>query len=657
MGRQLTIFAREWPSEPTKVLVDIPERFERLMRFLRGKPLVVDYETSGLAWFKDAHAVGVGLATWDGNGNLWNAYVPFRHATGEAQLDIGVIGSGLKALLEDPTTLKVAHNIKFEDHMSRREGWRIQGPRYDTMVAARLYDENRVAYLDTRAEQDLRYPDARKWSQALDTVILDLAKANGLGVKAYKAKYGYSEIPIGLATVYCGTDTDQTGGLCQFYERWGLSGKYARIWPTEMRLTEILCSMEENGLPIDAAYLQGVRSQVQQAKTEVEAAIQDALGGYAINLGSDADVRHLLADVMGYRWDKYTDGNKLAVDREVLSAFADASLFCRLLLQWRDAEKLETTYTGTILEMLDKRGMLHGDLKSVGTTTGRLSCEKPNYQNFPGDDDARAVRYSGKKVEDGGVDPWSIRRAFPVRQKGWVRVFLDYSQIELRVLAYYSRDPVMVDAYLKGEDIHARTAKEVGGILGREVPRRNAKVVNFGISYCLSEQGLARDAKISLEDATAFMRAFEERYRGISQFRENLWAQARRQHNVWHNIFGRTRRVPDLQSSEFWRRRRAERQMIGSAVQGTAAELTKESLVRLDDWIRESGVPALLTNTVHDEVQIDCPRECLPLVVAEAKKRMEAFPEFHPIPIIVDASWSDQTWADKRKYKEESGHG
>jgi DNA polymerase-1 len=689
MGIQTTPFGREWPNEPNKILVNTPERFETLVRFLTGRTLVVDYETSGVEWFKSAEAVGAGLASWDDQGRLWNAYVPFRHRTGEQQLDIQVIGPAIKRLLEDPRTLKVAHNIKFEDHFSRREGWRIQGPRYDTMVAARLYDENRAAYLDIRAEQDLQDPDARKWSTALDELIRDLAKANKLGVKAYKSRFGYSELPIAFTALYCGSDTDQTGRLFQHYERWGLSGRYSRIWPTEMRLTEILCSMEENGLPIDIGYLQGVKAQVQQAKASYEAQLQQALGGHMINPGSDDEVRNLLLNVIGLQWEKRTqtseadfrryqqaarrlqegsisqeefapfanfyEREKKAVDREVLETFAEGNYVCQLLLKWRDAEKIATTYTDSILAMLDPRGYLHGDLKQVGTNTGRLSCEKPNYQNFPSDDDERARVFSGKKVEDGGIDPWSIRRAFPMRGPGWVRVFLDYSQIELRVLAFYSKDPVMVDAYLKGEDIHARTAKEVGAILGRECPRRVAKVVNFGLSYCLSEKGLSSQAKIPYEEAQAFLAAFFQRYRGVAGFREDLWAQARRQGNAWNNIFGRTRRLDDLRSHEFWRRKRAERQMIGSAIQGTAAELTKESLVRVDDWIKASGIPALVCNTVHDEIQIDCPRECLPLVVAEAKKRMEAFPEFQPIPIIVDADWSDQTWADKREFEVANG--
>ena len=659
------------------------------MRFLAGKPLVLDYETSGLEWFRAAEAVGVGLASWDEQGRLWNAYVPFRHRTSEPQLDISVIGPAIGRLLADSYTLKIAHNIKFEDHFSRREGWSLEGPRYDTMVAARLFDENRSGALDARAEQDLGDTQARYWSSILDETVRELARQNKLGIKAYKAKYGYSEIPTQLAALYCGTDTDQTGRLYARYEQWGLSSVYSRIWSTEMKLTRILCSMEEHGLPINVAYLDGVQQSVVAAKKQLEAALQMQLGGKMINPGSDDEVRHLLLNVIGLQWDKRTKVSeadyrrhqqalrllqqgrlsqddyapfaqyteKKAVDREVLETFAETNYVCRLLLAWRDADKLATTYTASILGMCDARGYVHGDLKQVGTNTGRLSCEKPNYHNFPSDDDERALQYSGKKLSAGGVDPWSIRRAFGMRAPNWVRIFLDYSQIELRVLAKYSGDPIMVDAYLKDEDIHDRTAAEVGHILGKECSRRVAKVVNFGLSYGLSEKGLSSQAKIPLEEAFVFLQAFFQRYSGVAAFRETLWDQARKQQCHWRNLFGRSRRLPDLVSAEFFRRKKAERQMMGSAIQGTAAELTKESLVRIDEWFRECRIPALIVNTVHDEIQIDCPRECLPLVVSGARERMEAFSEFAPIPIRVSADWTDSTWADKRKFKAEVKHG
>lgn len=176
-------------------------------------------------------------------------------------------------------------------------------------------------------------------------------------------------------------------------------------------------------------------------------------------------------------------------------------------------------------------------------------------------------------------------------------------------------------------------------------------------SYCMSEKGVAANTKIPVEEAALFLQAFFQRYGGISSFRQELWAKARREGCQWSNIFGRTRRLPNLVADEFWMRKRAERQMIGSAIQGTAAELTKESLVRIADWLAAEKIPALLVNTVHDEIQLDTPRECLSQVVKGCKRLMEAFPEFHPIPIIAEPAVSFTNWAEKVAYQEESANG
>ena len=651
---QIQLFTEPLPQEPNKVVVDTPERFERLANFLNTrKAISIDYETSGLAWFKNAHAIGMGLGAWDDQGRLWNAYVPFRHRTTDRQLDLRSIGPAIQRWLGDPSVLKIGHNIKFEDHFSRREGWTIAGPRYDTMIAGRLYNENYPAELEFRAERDLGIKDARRWQSRVHASLADLVSQNRMKKKEYLNQFGYSEIPVPICGPYCCTDTDHAGMLYQFYESKGLSSRYSRIWATEMELTRILCDMEENGLPVNEAYLRNVKAQVSVAKNQLEGEIQHALGGHMVNPGSDDEVRNLLYNVLGLRWTKETDSGQLAVDHDVLESFAETNRVCHLMLQWRDAEKISSTYTDSILRQCDSRGLLHCDFKSVGTNTGRLSCEKPNFHNFSNDDELRALIYSGKKLEDGGIDPWSVRRAFEMRAPGWARLLLDYSQIELRALAFYSKDPIMVQAYLNDEDIHERTRKEVSAILGRETERRIAKIVNFGLSYGLSEEGLSRQAKIPLEEAQVFMDAFFKRYVGITKFRLELCAQARRQRNQWTNIFGRTRRIPDLQAPEFWKQRSGERRMIGSAIQGTAAELTKESLVRIDRRLKQLGIPILLTNTVHDEIQIDTPKEYLRVVINECKPLMEDYPEFLPIPIKASVDWADTNWAEKRKWKNE----
>jgi len=657
MALQLSAFPATYPDDPAKQLITTVARFEQLIRWLQTrKAIVVDFETSGLAWFKHAQIVGVGLASWDDSGHIWNAYIPVRHRTAGPQLSMSVVGPAVQKLLADPTTLKVGHNIKFEDHFARKEGWQILGPRYDTMVGARLYDDNeRFLKLEKRAETDLGIKDAMRWNHLLNEEIHRLARANRMGIEDYKFKYGYSEVDPNLCGIYCCTDTSHTAQLHDLYERWGVSTHFSRIWQTEMRLTSVLCDMEQVGMLIDTEYLTGVRAQVRQAKEVLEKQLIEAMGGYRFNVASDDELRSTLWHVLGFRWDKKTQGDQYSVDSEVLESFADSSLVCRLILDWRNADKIDTTYTTSILEKLDDKNYLHGDLKQVGTSTGRLASANPNLQNFVADDDDRALAATGKRLKEGGRDPWSIRRAFVVADQGrWARVICDYAQIELKVLAHYSKDPIMCEAFIKGEDIHDRTAAEVGQLLGRECPRRVAKVVAFGLSYGMSEKGLATQAKISEDDAASFLGAFFQRYKGIPAFRNELYAQARRDQCQWRNLFGRVRRIPDLKAPEFWKARRAERQLIGSAIQGTAAELTKESLVRISDFFSAEKLPAFLVTTIHDEIQVDTPRECLPEVVKAVKRLMENFPEFAPIPITAEASVTWTNWADKRPYKEET---
>lgn len=642
----------EHVADPQRRVVDDSATFERLIAWLRTRrAIVVDYETSGLAWFRHARICGVGLGSWDDLGRFFAAYVPIRHRTTQPQLDAQIVLPAVGALLGDERITKVGHNLKFEDHMGRVDGISIRGPRYDTQVAAHLYDENRPTQLERRAFDDLQDKQAFHYSKQVTEQIAGFARANAMSREEYRTVYGYSELDTQFCGRYCCTDVIHTGALYSRYEQWGVSRHFGELCNTEMRLTEVLCDMECTGLPVNVEYLAGLKQTVGATKKMIEQRLWTATGGYEINPGSDNEVRALLVDVLRLGLTKMTDKEQYAVDHEVLEQFAPHSDVCQLLLHWREADKLDTTYTSSILKRLDHRNYLFADLKQCGTTTGRLSCENPNFQNFPSDSNARAIAHTGKKLKEGGIDPWSIRRAFPMRGPEWSRVFLDYSQIELRVLAYYSRDPIMVDAFLRGEDVHERTAQEVGAILGEKPERRVAKIVNFGLSYGMSASGLSKQAKISFDAAETFLAAFFARYRGVATYRKELVAMAQRNGDQWRNIFGRRRRIKGLSSQEPREVAASDRQMIASAIQGTAAELTKASLVRIYDWLRQANVPAMLCNTVHDEIQIDVPHEYVPVVVRECKALMEAYPQFAPIPILVDAEVSTQTWADKEAYE------
>jgi DNA polymerase I-like protein with 3'-5' exonuclease and polymerase domains len=923
-------------GSPDKEIVWRMDQVGPMVRFLQASPILIfDFETSGLAYFRDAAACGIALAGVDQEGQRRSYYVPFRHATIFRQLPIEVVSQGVAPLLADPNKLKIAHHIKFDEHMARREGWRVEGKRYDTMIAAHIADENKPIGLKSRAMSDLHRNDADYWEGRVDAEVRQLAKKEGLGIAAYREKYGYSQVPLPIVGPYACLDVELTHELYKLYEKNGLSSFYGPIFSTESKLTGILCEMEEEGLPIDVPYVQKLRENLVAVQAQLLDSIFRIIPGKRFNLASDQELRDFLTCDLRLPLHKLTEKEQLAVDAEVLEEFSAAHPAISFILQWREAEKIRNTYTTSILSRLDRNNILHPDYQQVGTVTGRLACKSPNFQNQVRDDDDRAKKHSGKGLKEGGVDPWSVRRAYVNRGPGWVRLFFDYclhpstlvetvagkralgdlkprdrvftcrnmeissgevsravrigklpaykinfdngesviasvdhewpvaiikgqqfyqikrktenlqegqwvlsakltekgciyddrvssieyvglqemfaitvepdhnyilgcgvvtcnSQIELRVLAHYSQDPTLVEAYLTGEDIHSRTSMEV---FGNKSSRQLAKILNFGLciaggqkvltrqdglvpieqvqdrhflwdgvdwvrhaglvcrgekgvvtyedltatpehlvflkggrsipigclassissgrlalgavgedpvkyfaaygphwyaiensgcescmscspclktavvydlldagprnrftvegkivsnSYCMSAIGYSRNAKIPQEEAEKHMAQFFARYSGIKPFREKLWAEVQSQRGYFQNIFGRPRRVIGILSPGRQAVSRARRQIISTLIQGTAAELTKESLCRIHDFLRAENIPAKIVATVHDEIQIDCPVGSLSRVARETKRLMEDFSQFAPIPILVDGQYSTQSWSDKQ---------
>lgn len=645
MPIQLEAFSLVPPPPPGMTIVRTSDAFDEMMRFLEASPaFAYDTETSGLAWWAHARACGCSFAAREGD-RIRSFYVPFAHHTGEQQLELRAIRDRIKVLLANDQRLKIGHHLKFDEHISRKEGWNIGDNRYDTMLAARLYDENKYAALKTRAALDLGHTNAHENEMQLDQEVKRIAKLNKIGIEAYKAKCGYSEVSINLCGVYACHDALYTLELYEFYERWGVSRNYSRIWKTEMALTKVLCDMEEYGMPVDRQYLETLRDSTGGIMASLTDQAKHLLGPDAFNLGSDDELRYFLMDKLKLPLWRRTKKKQISVERDVLEEFAvsDPSGIIKLIMKWRDVEKIHSTYTTSILEKLDANDILHGSFNQVGTNTGRMSSSDPNLQNFSTDDDDRALEMTGKKIKDGGKDPWSVRRAFVVRGPRVPRIIIDYSQIELRVLAYYSGDPIMREVYRQGGDIHKRTAEEVG------VDRRTAKVINFGLSYCLTAQGLARQVKMDVKDAEQFMARFFQRYHGIASFREYFWSKVRSQGGQFSNLFGRVRHVPEILSFQNWERSRAERQAIGTLIQGTAAELTKESLVRIHRWLKAEKIPAQLVSTVHDELWIDTDVSRFADVAMGAKRLMEDFPDFDPVPITVSGFYTTTNWAEKKE--------
>lgn len=659
---QLSAFGYGVPDDPLKQLVTTGGQFEAMIRQLESKPLrIFDHETSGTAWYKHSRSCGLALGCHNDRGQVQSWYVPYRHDTGESQLDIERISPTIQRLFADPYATWVAHNFKFDEHFNRKEGWFINGQRYCTQMGARLWNENDPLALKHRAVSDLARPYADEWDEKVQGEVVRLGKSRGLRKKAYLYGYGYSEIQVDLLGHYACYDIDFTAGLHGLYEGWGLSSNFSRIWNTEMQMLEVLCDIEEWGLPVDVPYLEQLRTVLLQRMERLNYLAAQHLGLHMFDLGNDDQLREFLYEKLRLPWAKKTKGgDKLSVDQEVLGWFLDRHPVMPIIKEYREAQKIVTTWTTSILEMLDANHILHGQFKSDGTTTGRLSSGGGvNLQNFAHDDDDRSEANQG-------VDPWSIRRAFVMREvqrqgasmrERLVRLYYDYSQVELRMIAWYTGDPIMVQTYIEDGDIHLRTQHEIGQVLGRgPIKRRPAKVINFGLSYGLSAIGLSRQAKISESDANKFMNAFLNRYFQVVKYREWFWHRCRAQGCQFTNYYGRPRRLPELALSKEhketrWRRRSAERRSFGSLIQGTAADLMKESMVRLHSWIKANNLPLWLAGNEHDSVWIDGPKALVREVDPQIRAIMQDAPQFAPIPIVVDGQISETNWCEKRELK------
>lgn len=649
MYYQTRAFSTVQQVDPFHRVVRTVDELGQAIRFLSAQPLVaVDTETSGLAWMRHARPCGISMSAWGEHGRPQCFYFPYAHQTGERQLPREAVVQACGQVLHNPNITKVLHHLKFDEHQLHKDGLKIIGPRRDTMIEAHLWDENSKVGLKERAATDLNDPRAHAFESILDREVTRLAKEARMGKNEFRDRYGYARVDTALCGTYAAWDVDFTLRLAAFYDSHGVRQFYKGVYDTEMDLTRVLFDMEEIGVPVDADYFRRLGATLQTEMEVLKRKMRDMLGDSEFNPGSDDEVIHVLTRRLGLKLTKLTEKGRIAVDKEVLEEFDEVPL-CVLIQEYRDAAKIHGTYAVGLVERLGDDGLLHGDYQQVGTNTGRLSCKDPNMQNLVGDSDKRALAATGKKVEDGGKDPWSIKRGFINRPGGYVSGYFDYSQIELRVLAAYSRDRLMVDAYANDEDVHSLTAMQVFGAKDK-ASRKKAKTINFGLMYMMGPGGYSRKAKVTFDQAKLDMARFFERFPDIGKFRDDFFAACQRNGNTFVNWFGRPRRIPNLSSSDKWERKRAQRQAIGSLIQGTAAELTKVSLVRIWKWEQQARSGTLICQTIHDDIRLDMPAAYTREIVRTVVPLMEDFQQFRPIPILTDAKWSSTDWGEKRDF-------
>jgi DNA polymerase-1 len=395
-------------------------------------------------------------------------------------------------------------------------------------------------------------------------------------------------------------------------------------------LTRVLARMERAGVRIDSAELHRLsglmETEIARLTTEIH-----ALSGKPFNINSPQQLGKVLFEDLGLPAPaKHGKGKSVSTAAGVLELLAPEHEIVRKVLEYRSLAKLKGTYVDALPALIDARtGRLHTSFNQAGAATGRLSSSNPNLQNIP-------IRTAlGRE----------IRAAF-VPRDGWKLMVADYSQIELRLLAHMSGDEVLVDAFRRGEDIHTRTAAEVMGVPPLMVTpeaRREAKAVNFGIVYGISGFGLAAQLGIPRAEAEEYIRNYFARYSGVRRFLDEILAEVRRT-GVARTLFGRERPIPDMDSRNSSARGFAERTALNSPLQGTAADLIKLAMVRIDAALEAGGYQSVMLLQVHDELVFECPPGEVDALRTLVKREMEGVLELK-VPLVVDigvgTNWRD----------------
>jgi DNA polymerase-1 len=429
---------------------------------------------------------------------------------------------------------------------------------------------------------------------------------------------------------------DITGRLASALRREVEQAELLKLYDEiDLPLVPVLARMESAGVEIDRSVLAEMSSRLETEIRKMRREIW-GLAGCEFNIGSPKQLSDVLFNKMNLpRPVKYGKGKVTSTAVDVLEGLAEQHDIARQVLEYRQLTKLKSTYIDTLPDLLDPAtGRLHTTFNQTGTATGRLSSFNPNLQNIP------------IRTELGR----EIRAAFTA-QPGNVILAADYSQIELRLLAHFSQDELLVEAYRRGDDIHTLTASQVFGIgplLVTPDHRRQAKVVNFGIVYGLSPFGLSQNLGIDTSEAKRFIEAYFEKYSGVRKFIDSTLEQARREQKV-RTLFGRIRPIPDINSKNFQFRGFAERTAVNTPLQGTAADLIKLAMIRIDAAITEREMKSRMTLQVHDELVFEVPEGEVDIMKSLVREHME---QVYPlsVPLLVEMgigpNWRDLEFDD-----------
>ncbi|HCE1969671.1 DNA polymerase I [Vibrio parahaemolyticus] len=569
-----------------------------------------DTETDSLDYMV-ANLVGLSFAIDEGIA----AYVPVAHDYLDApeQLDRDWVLEQLKPILEDDAQAKVGQNLKYDASVLARYGIEMKGIKYDTMLASYVY--NSVGGKHDMDSLALRF---------LQHSCISFEQIAGKG----KNQLTFNQIELEQASPYAAEDADVTLRLhnrlfANIEQDEKLKSVYEEI---EMPLIPVLSRIERTGVLIDDMKLSAQSVEIAARLEELEQKAYE-IAEQEFNMNSPKQLQAILFEKMGLPVVKKTPSGTPSTNEEVLQELALDYPLPKLILEYRGLAKLKSTYTDKLPKMINpSTGRVHTSYHQAVTATGRLSSTDPNLQNIP------------IRNEEGR----RIRQAF-VAPAGYKILAVDYSQIELRIMAHLSGDQALLDAFRDGKDIHAATAAEIMGVSIDQVSseqRRRAKAVNFGLIYGMSAFGLAKQLGIPRGEAQAYMDKYFERYPGVMQYMEDTRSAAADKGYV-ETIFGRRLHLPEIKSRNGMRRKAAERAAINAPMQGTAADIIKKAMLLVDQWIQEEGNGRVkLLMQVHDELVFEVEESSLFEIESKVQKLMESAAELK-VPLVAEAGHGD----------------
>lgn len=555
--------------------------------------------------------VGISFSTEHGT----NWYLPIGHNE-SGQLPKEAVLNSLRPVFEDPNIPVRAHNANFDVTVMEQAGVKVKGLQFDTMIAAHVGGRRNIGLKEL----------------ALECFGVEMTPITDLIGKG-KNQITMAEVPIEKAAPYAAADADFTqklyGVMKEELENKNISKLFEEV---EIPLIPVLVQMQRNGVSLDTKILSEMSITLGGQLQEIQSAMFE-LVGHEFNLNSPKQLSEILFGELklpptrktrsGFSTDAQSlDDLKGLLDRgKSIDSDPRSYEILNRILEHRELSKLKSTYIDALPNMLNvDTGRVHTSYRQTGTTTGRLSSNEPNLQNIP-------VRSElGRRV----------REAFIARE-GHSLVAADYSQIELRVLAHFSKDPGLTKAFHNGEDVHSATSALVNEIPIEEVKpemRRIAKILNFGVIYGLSAHGISRQTDLTQKEGKKFIDTYFEKYPGIQKYLDGVKAGCRESGYV-ETLLGRRRYLPDVNARNFRIRSQAERAAINMPIQGTAADLVKVAMIRIQKRLQESDMQSLMILQVHDELIFEVPDEEIPQLESVLSELMPSSIELD-VPVTIE---------------------